>query len=44
VKAVQLCDRKEWNLAASLLDLIEGLTATEEGSLVGDSSLVEFSL
>ena len=44
MKAVQLCDRKGWSLAAPLLDPIEGLTATGEGSLVGDSSPVEFSL
>jgi len=44
VKAVQLCDRKGCSLAAPLLDLIEGLTATGEGSLSGDPSLVELSL
>ena len=43
MKAIQLCDRKEWSLAAPLLDLIEGLTATGEGSLSGDPSLVKFS-
>jgi len=30
VKAIQLCDCKGWSLAAPLLDLIEGLTATGE--------------
>ena len=44
MKAIQVCDRKGWSLAAPLLDLIEGLTATGEGPLVGDPSLVEFSL
>jgi len=43
VKAIQLCDRKGWSLAAPLLDLIEGLTAIGEGSLSGDPSLVELS-
>ena len=43
MKAIQLCDRKEWSLAAPLLDLIEGLTATGEGSLSGDPSLVVLS-
>ena len=42
MKAIQLCDQKGWSLAASLLDLIEGLTATGEGFLSGDPSLVEF--
>jgi len=41
VKAVQLCDQKAWSLAAPLLDLIEGLTATGEGALVGDPFLVQ---
>ena len=44
MKAIQLCDRKGWSLAAPLLDLIEGLTPTGEGSLAGDPSLGEFSL
>ena len=43
MRAIQLCDCKGWSLAAPLLGLIEGLTATGEGSLVGDSSVVEFS-
>ena len=43
MKAIQLCDRKGWNLAAPLLDPIYGLTASGEGSLVGDSSLVKLS-
>ena len=38
---MQLCDRKGWILAAPLLDIIEGLTAIGEGSLVGDPSVVE---
>ena len=42
VKAVQLCDRKGYSLAAPLLDLIEGLIPIGEGSLVGDPSLEEF--
>ena len=41
MKAIQLCDRKGWSLAAPLLDLIEGLTAIGEGSLLGDPSLVK---
>ena len=41
MKAIQLCDRKGWSLAAYLLDVIEGLTAPGEGSLVGDSSLMK---
>jgi len=40
VETVQLWDRKGWSLAAPLLDLIEGLTATGEGSLSGGPSLV----
>ena len=44
VKAIQLCDRKGWSLAAPLLDLIEGLAACGGGSLSGDPSLVEVSL
>jgi len=44
VKAMQLCDRKGWSLAAPLLDLIKGLIVTGEGSLVGDLFLVELSL
>ena len=44
VKAIQLCDQKGWSLAAPLLDLTEGLTATGKGSLVGNPSLMEFSL
>ena len=43
VKAIHLCDQKGWSLTAPLLDLISGLTATEEGSLSGDPSLVKFS-
>ena len=43
MKAIHLCDQKGWSLAAPLLDLISGLTATEEGSLSGDPSLVKFS-
>ena len=42
VKAMQLCDRKGYSLAAPLLDLIEGLIPIGEGSLVGDPSLEEF--
>ena len=42
VKAIQLCDQKGWSLAAPLLGFIEGLTATGEGFLSGDPSLVEF--
>jgi len=42
VEAIQLCDRKGWSLAAPLLGFIEGLTATGEGFLSGDPSLVEF--
>ena len=41
MKAIQLCDRKGWSLAAYLLDVIEGLTAPGKGSLVGDSSLMK---
>ena len=44
MKAIQLCDRKGWSLAAPLLDLIKGLIVTGEGSLVGDLFLVELSL
>ena len=44
VKAMQLCDRKGCSLAAPLLDLIWGLTATGEGSFSGDPSMVELSL
>jgi len=44
VKANQLWDGKGWSLAAALLDPIEGLTVTGEGSLVGDTCLVVFSL
>ena len=42
MKAMQLCDRKGYSLAAPLLDLIEGLIPIGEGSLVGDPSLEEF--
>ncbi|XP_042732183.1 cellular retinoic acid-binding protein 1 [Lagopus leucura] len=38
---MQLCEQ-EWSLAAPLLDPIEGLTATGEGSLPGDPSLELF--
>ena len=41
VNAVQLCDWKEWSLAAPLLDLTEVLTATGEGSLFGDLLFAE---
>ena len=44
MKAIQLCDQKGWSLAAPLLDLIKGLTATGEGLLVRDLSLVKLSL
>jgi len=43
VKAIHLCDQKEWSLAALLLDLIYGLTATWQGFLSGDPSLVKLS-
>ena len=43
VKAIQLCNRKGSNLAAPFLDLIEGLTATGEGSVFGDPFLVKLS-
>ena len=42
VKAIHLCDWKGWSLAPPLLDPVEGLTATEEGSLSGDHFLLEF--
>ena len=42
VKAIQLCDQKGWSQAAPLLDPIEGLTATKEGSFPGDCSLWSF--
>ena len=44
MKATPLYDWKEWSLAAPLLDLIEGLTATGEGSFSGDPFLVMLSL
>jgi len=44
VRAIQRCDQEGWSLAAPLLGLVEGLTATGEGSLVGVPSVVEFSL
>lgn len=40
MKAIRVCDRKGWRLAAPLLVPIEGLTSTGEGSL----SLVVLSL
>jgi len=43
VKAIHLCDWKGWSLAAPLLDLVYGLTASGEGSLFGDPSLVKLS-
>jgi len=43
VKAIQLCDRKGCSLTAPLLDFIEGLTPTGEGSLSGDHSLLKLS-
>ena len=35
---LHLCDRKGWSQAPPLLSPIEGLTATEEGSLSEDHS------
>lgn len=42
MKGIQLYDWKGWSLAAPLLDIFYGLIATEEGSLSGDPSFVEF--
>ena len=42
VKAIQLCDWKGWNLAPPLVDPIQGLTATGEGSLSGHHSSWSF--
>ena len=41
MKAIQLCDQKGWSLAAVHIDLIEGLTATGEGSPSGGPSSSE---
>jgi len=43
VKAIQLCDQKGGRRAAVHIDLIEGLTATGEGSPSGDPFLAELS-
>ena len=43
MKAIQRCEQEGCSLATPLLDPIEELTATEEGSLSGDPSLVKFS-
>ena len=43
VKAIQWCEQKGCSLAAPLLDLAEGLTASGEGFLFGDPFLVKLS-
>ena len=43
MKAICLCGRKGWSLAAPLLDLIQGLTATEVVFIFVDLSLVKLS-
>lgn len=43
MKAIQWCEQKGRSLAAPLLDLAEGLTASGEGFLFGDPFLVKLS-
>ena len=44
VKGMQWCEQEGWSLAASLLDPIEGLSASEAGCLLGDPPVQFFPI
>ena len=44
VKAMQWCEQEGWSLAASLLDPIEGLSASEAGCVLGDPPVQFFPI